>query len=101
MAWSGKMKLGKLACSICIPVLLCAAAPVGAQSGEPEADILPETIPIFPLADVMLFPNSHQPLHIFEPRYREMVADAVKGKRIIGMVLLRPGFEVTQSAARG
>ena len=33
------------------------------------------------------------PLHIFEPRYREMVADALDGDRIIGMVLLRPGWE--------
>ena len=33
------------------------------------------------------------PLHIFEPRYRAMVADALKGNRIIGMVLLRPGYE--------
>jgi Lon protease-like protein len=33
------------------------------------------------------------PLHIFEPRYREMVADALDGDRLIGMVLLRPGWE--------
>ena len=32
-------------------------------------------------------------LHIFEPRYRTMVADALKGDRLIGMVLLRPGYE--------
>jgi Lon protease-like protein len=34
-----------------------------------------------------------RPLLIFEPRYREMVADALKGDRIIGKVLLRPGYE--------
>jgi Lon protease-like protein len=33
------------------------------------------------------------PLHIFEPRYREMVADAIAGDRMIGMVLLRPGWQ--------
>jgi hypothetical protein len=55
--------------------------------------LLPPTIPIFPLPDVMLFPNVSRPLHIFEPRYRAMVADALKGDRIIGMVLLRPGYE--------
>ena len=33
------------------------------------------------------------PLHIFEPRYRQMIADALSGDRIIGMVLLKPGFE--------
>jgi hypothetical protein len=41
----------------------------------------------------MLFPEMSIPLHIFEPRYRAMVADALKGNRIIGMVLLRPGYE--------
>ena len=55
--------------------------------------MLPPTIPIFPLQDVMLFPNISRPLHIFEPRYRAMVADALKGDRIIGMVLLRAGYE--------
>ena len=55
--------------------------------------MLPPTIPIFPLPNVVLFPNVFLPLHIFEPRYREMVADALKGDRIVGMVLLRPGFE--------
>jgi uncharacterized protein len=54
---------------------------------------LPETIPIFPLEDVMLFPDMSVPLHIYEPRYKAMVADALKGNRIIGMVLLRPGYE--------
>lgn len=55
--------------------------------------MLPPTIPIFPLQDVMLFPNVSRPLLIFEPRYRAMVADALKGDRIIGMVLLRAGYE--------
>jgi Lon protease-like protein len=41
----------------------------------------------------MLFPGASRPLLIFEPRYREMIADALKGDRIIGMVRLRPGFE--------
>ena len=57
--------------------------------------MLPPTIPIFPLPNVVLFPNVFLPLHIFEPRYRAMVADALKGDRIIGMTLLRPGFEAT------
>ncbi len=54
---------------------------------------LPPTIPIFPLPNAVLFPNVFLPLHIFEPRYRAMVADALRGDRIIGMVLLQPGFE--------
>jgi uncharacterized protein len=55
--------------------------------------MLPPTIPIFPLPNVVLFPNVFLPLHIFEPRYRAMLADAVAGDRIIGMALLRPGYE--------
>ena len=55
--------------------------------------MLPPTIPIFPLPNAVLFPNVFMPLHIFEPRYRAMVADALAGDRIIGMVLLRAGFE--------
>jgi Lon protease-like protein len=50
-------------------------------------------LPIFPLPTVVLFPNVFLPLHIFEPRYRQMVADALTGDRIVGMVLLRPGYE--------
>jgi uncharacterized protein len=55
--------------------------------------MLPPTIPLFPLPNVVLFPTVSLPLHIFEPRYREMVADALEGDRIIGMALLRPGWE--------
>jgi len=55
--------------------------------------MLPPTIPIFPLPNVVLFPNVFLPLHIFEPRYRTMVADSLAGDRIIGMTLLQPGFE--------
>jgi Lon protease-like protein len=50
-------------------------------------------LPIFPLPNVVLFPNVFLPLHIFESRYREMVADAIENDRLIGMVLLRPGWE--------
>ena len=55
--------------------------------------MLPPSIPLFPLPNVVLFPNVFLPLHIFEPRYRAMTADALQGDRIIGMVLLRPGYE--------
>jgi hypothetical protein len=68
--------------------VLCAVAPARAQSLT-----LPATIPIFPLPDILVYPNLYRPLYIFEPRYRAMVADALQGDRIIGMVLLRPGFE--------
>jgi Lon protease-like protein len=55
--------------------------------------MLPATLPLFPLPNVVLFPSVCLPLHIFEARYREMVSDALDGDRIIGMVLLRPGWE--------
>jgi len=51
------------------------------------------SLPLFPLPSVVLFPNVFLPLHIFEPRYRQMVADALAGDRIIGMVVLRPGYQ--------
>ena len=56
--------------------------------------MFPSSLPIFPLPTVVLFPNVFLPLHIFEPRYRQMVADALAGERLIGMVLLRPGPEM-------
>jgi uncharacterized protein len=55
--------------------------------------VLPTEIPIFPLPNVVLFPSALLPLHIFEPRYRAMVNDALEGERLIGMVMLRPGWE--------
>jgi Lon protease-like protein len=61
--------------------------------------MLPFSIPIFPLPTVVLFPNVFLPLHIFEPRYRQMVADALDGDRIIGMTLLRPGFDAEYNGA--
>lgn len=55
--------------------------------------MLPATLPLFPLPNVVLFPNVFLPLHIFEPRYRQMVNEALARDRMIGMVLLKPGFE--------
>src|SRR5947209_1146443 len=52
-----------------------------------------DLLPLFPLPNVVLFPNVFLPLHIFEPRYREMIADALASDRLIGMVLLKPGWE--------
>ncbi|MFN7915113.1 MAG: LON peptidase substrate-binding domain-containing protein [Vicinamibacterales bacterium] len=51
-----------------------------------------DLLPLFPLPSVVLFPGVFLPLHIFEPRYREMVADALQADRLIGMVLLREGW---------
>ncbi len=52
---------------------------------------LPETLPLFPLPGVALFPDLPLPLHIFEPRYRTMLKDALEGARFIGIVQIRPG----------
>jgi hypothetical protein len=47
-------------------------------------------IPVFPLTNVVLFPGVQAPLHVFEPRYRALTADALAGERTIGMVAVRP-----------
>jgi Lon protease-like protein len=54
--------------------------------------------PLFPLPDVVHFPHLLLPLHIFEPRYREMVADALAGERLIAMALLKPGWTTTEGS---
>jgi Lon protease-like protein len=51
------------------------------------------TTRLFPLPNLVLFPHVMQPLHIFEPRYRQMTADALASDRLITLTLLRPGWE--------
>ena len=46
----------------------------------------PKKIPIFPLSNFIIFPNTTVPLNIFEPRYLDMVNDAMKANKFIGMV---------------
>jgi Lon protease-like protein len=58
-----------------------------------QAPAIPAEIPLFPLPETSLFPGVSRPFLVFEPRYREMIADALKGDKIIGMIRLRPGFE--------
>lgn len=50
-------------------------------------------VPLFPLPSVVLFPRAVLPLHIFEERYKQMMADALRGPRLIAMALLKPGWE--------
>lgn len=52
-----------------------------------------QLIPVFPLPNVVLFPKAVIPLHIFEPRYRSMVCDALRGNGLIATALLQDGFE--------
>lgn len=55
------------------------------EAGESE-------IAIFPLSGVVLFPRISTPLHLFEPRYRQMARDVLAGERRIGMTVVRPEF---------
>jgi Lon protease-like protein len=71
-------------------VLVAALSLLPAQAPAPT---LPTEIPLFPLPETSLFPGVSRPFQIYEPRYREMIADALKGNRIIGMVRLKSGFE--------
>jgi len=54
---------------------------------------VPNVIPLFPLPNTVMLPGEVVPLHIFEPRYREMVGDAISNSRVIGMVEVSPGHE--------
>ena len=47
---------------------------------------LPNTIPVFPLSNFIIFPKTTVPLNIFEPRYIEMVNDSMKANKFIGMI---------------
>lgn len=50
-------------------------------------------VPIFPLAGALLFPRSQLPLHIFEPRYRSMIRDALASDRLVAMIQPRDSEE--------
>lgn len=65
----------------------------GDKAPRPETVDVPDVIPIFPLPKVVLLPSEVLPLHIFEPRYVELVRDAIATHRVIGMVEVLPGHE--------
>src|SRR5437763_12628020 len=73
--------------------------PMPPQEQRPMSDDLSAlgdfdgTARLFPLPNLVLFPYVIQPLHIFEPRYRQMTADSLAGDRLLTMALLRPGWE--------
>jgi uncharacterized protein len=62
-------------------------------SEQVEPFPIPDRLPVFPLPNVVFFPKTYLPLHIFEPRYRQMVADATIGGQCIAMALLKEGWE--------
>ncbi len=63
------------------------------QNLNPETMDVPDVIPIFPLPKTALLPGEVLPLHVFEPRYRALVRDAVATHKVIGIVQVVPGFE--------
>lgn len=63
------------------------------SSDVPELGDFKGTARLFPLPNLVLFPTMLQGLHIFEPRYRQMTADALGDDRLIAPVLLQPGWE--------
>lgn len=52
---------------------------------------LPQLVPVFPLDGALLLPRAMLPLNVFEPRYLNMIDDAMSGDRIIAMIQTRPG----------
>ena len=56
----------------------------------PDSIPLPEAVPVMPLAGVLLFPNALLPLHIFESRFRKMLAHALADGRMMCVALVRP-----------
>jgi Lon protease-like protein len=56
----------------------------------PDTVPLPISVPVMPLTGVLLFPNALLPLHIFEPRFREMLAHALDDDRMLCVALVRP-----------
>ncbi|HIA14721.1 MAG TPA: Lon family ATP-dependent protease [Nitrospirales bacterium] len=65
----------------------------GPSASQESPFPIPSVVPIFPLPNVVLFPHTYLPLHVFEPRYREMVHDASSRGRCLGMALLKDGWE--------
>jgi len=60
------------------------------MSALPQGEFL---LPLFPLPNIVFFPETRLPLHVFEPRYRQMVKDVLETDQRFGIVLLRPGWE--------
>jgi Lon protease-like protein len=54
--------------------------------GYVKAADLPQVIPVFPLPGAILLPRGQLPLNIFEPRYLNMIDDAMAGDRVIGLI---------------
>jgi Lon protease-like protein len=60
----------------------------------PESQAL-SALPIFPLPNCVLLPGGLLPLHVFEPRYRELTRDCLAGSQLMAIARLRPGYETS------
>jgi Lon protease-like protein len=58
-----------------------------------EVFMVPSQVPVFPHPELVLFPRAVLPLHMYEPRYRQMIADVLESDRFIATALLKPGWE--------
>lgn len=65
----------------------------------PEAVELPTAVPVMPLPGVLLFPNALLPLHIFEPRFRKMLARALDDDRMLCVALVKPERQQWRTSA--
>lgn len=66
------------------------AHPIGPEDWDQH-----QPIAVFPLPNAVLFPGAVQPLHVFEPRYKTLVADVIAGKGLMALALLEPGYEAS------
>jgi Lon protease-like protein len=57
---------------------------------------LPQKLPVFPLPGALLLPRADLPLNIFEPRYLEMISDALSGERMIGIIQPRDDSDTAE-----
>lgn len=60
------------------------------MTSVPEGEFL---LPLFPLPNLVFFPHTRLPLHVFEPRYRQLVRDTMEADQRFGIILLRPGWD--------
>lgn len=67
---------------------------MGKQGEDPERPDL-ESLAIFPLPNAVLLPGGVLPLHVFEPRYRELTRDCLAGSKQMAIALLQPGYEAS------
>lgn len=66
---------------------------MSAAEDNSSASLAAGPVRLFPLPNLVMFPHVVQPLHIFEPRYCDLLEDALAGDKLIAMVLLEPGWE--------